>query len=236
MKQGPLLKSLKQTMNEKIWRKHHYEALTVLPESEHRDPRCEQTSEHVPTWRRRIIFAGAVILLLVLALVSLSATKLQRQSRSYDQCGTSPAEARARGCFFEMTLSLWVPEECYDRELEAEYLNEPGLVYYRDLNFTQEVPFDEVKRGEVYAWFVPWQHHIRHCAYSFRKFHRASARNSKLDGYLLNYNHTMHCIMMMTEPSDVLAKLPQRDVRMYPYCGRKGGFNVDKTRRFQWTD
>lgn len=229
-------KTLKQILDEKLWWKHRYEALKGVPEAEEQNVSGEQERNPGRTSRQRFISVAVTILLLIIAGTWLSIAAINKRGSPIDQCGTTPEEARARGCFFEMTLSLWVPEECYDRELEAEYLSDPDLVYYRDIHFTQVVPFDEVKRGEVYAWFVPWEHHIRHCSFALKKFHRAAARGGKLDGYVLNYNHTLHCIDMMTEPPEQLVKLPQRDVRMYPYCGRRGGYNVDKTRRFQWTE
>lgn len=155
---------------------------------------------------------------------------------SIDHCGSTVKEARERGCVFEMTLNLWVPPACYDPELEEAYLQSPGLVFYHDINLTQEVPFDEVKRGESVGWFVPWQHHLRHCSFAFRKLHRAAASGNKLDGYVLQHAHTEHCLKMFTEPEEWRSTIPQFDMRMFPYCGKEGGYNVNSKHRFEWTD
>lgn len=151
------------------------------------------------------------------------------------QCGSTPSEAWDRGCIFETTLSLWVPPDCYDFELETVYLQQPDLKFYRDVNLTEEVPLREVKTGKSPGWFVPWDHHVRHCSFAWRKFHRAAAFGKKVDGYVLQYAHTEHCIKMMTEPEKWRTDMTQFDMAMYPNCGKEGGFNVNAQHRGEWT-
>eukprot|EP00249_Psilotum_nudum_P027933 c36202_g1_i1 orf=1-456(+) len=105
---------------------------------------------------RRLLIPMLLSLTIFTTILVLGLFTLRRASQ-WDQCGTTPEEARSRGCIFEVTLSLWVPEECYDRELEEEYLQSKDLVYYRDINLTEAVPLDEVRLGQQYGWFVPMQ-------------------------------------------------------------------------------
>lgn len=152
------------------------------------------------------------------------------------QCGSTPEEARSLGCIFEVTLSLWVPPQCYDSELEKIYLQQPGLNFYRDVNLTDQVSIDDVKLGSSPGWFVPWDHHIRHCEFAFRKLHRAAQSAKYIDGYVLQYAHTEHCLKMFTEPEDWRTGITQFDAAMWPNCnGKEGGYNVNSKQRNAWT-
>ena len=185
------------------------------------------------------LFISSLLGLLVIVTVTFVTYKYTMKKAlskpAVDQCGSTPAEAKERGCIFETTLSLWVPPECYDFELETIYLQQPGLKYYRDVNLTEEVSLREVKTGESIGWFVPWDHHVRHCSFAFRKLHRAAAYGKKIDGYVLQYAHTEHCLKMMTEPEDWRSSITQFDMRMFPNCGKEGGYNVNSKHRGEWT-
>lgn len=178
---------------------------------------------------------GLLVIVTVTFMTYKYAVRKAPTKAPVDQCGSTPAEAKERGCIFETTLSLWVPPECYDFELETIYLQQPGLKYYRDVNLTEEVSLREVKTGESIGWFVPWDHHVRHCSFAFRKLHRAAAYGKKIDGYVLQYAHTEHCLKMMTEPEDWRSSITQFDMRMFPNCGKEGGFNVNSKHRGEWT-
>lgn len=187
-----------------------------------------------------IVFSISILLgLIVVASATFIAYKLAVNKAltkpTVNQCGSTSAEARKLGCIFETTLSLWVPPDCYDFELETIYLQQEGLKYYRDVNLTEEVSLREVKTGEAVGWFVPWDHHVRHCSFAFRKFHRAAAFGKKIDGYVLQYAHTEHCLKMMTEPEEWRSNITQFDMSMFPYCGKEGGYNVNSKHRGTWT-
>lgn len=234
-----------------LWRRQKYKVLQNNEEKEAADTSLEasidENLERAPLalWKRSISSFWMVLLVSILLslLVISSAAFVAYKSAvtraltkpTVDQCGTTPAEARKLGCIFETTLSLWVPPQCYDFELETTYLQQPSLKYYRDVNLTEEVSLHEVKKGESIGWFVPWDHHVRHCAFAFRKFHRAVEYGKNIDGYVLRYAHTEHCIKMMTEPEDWRSSITQFDMRSFPYCGKEGGFNVDKNHRGEWT-
>ncbi|KAL8243963.1 hypothetical protein R6Q59_010221 [Mikania micrantha] len=224
-------------LSQRGFQNHHYQPLNnVESQSDTSESSSvnEKCREHIPRHGRQwiSILVGFAVFTTLLTMALFASKKAPH----WDQCGTTPAEARSRDCIFEVTLSLWVPKECYDRDLEEEYLRSEDLSYYRDMNLTDVVPLDEVRTGEQYGWFVSYQHHIRHCEFGLRKFHRAVISGGKIDGYLLSYNHTMHCLKMFTDPPEKMSKLPQRDVRMFPYCGKRGGYNVDKTKLLAWTD
>jgi hypothetical protein len=234
-----------------LWQRQKYNLLQNTEDKEAADTSLEASIDegvertHLTHGKRSIrsfwmvLFVSILLSLLVIASAAFVAyryavTKALTKP-TVDQCGSTPAEARDLGCIFETTLSLWVPPECYDFELETTYLQQPGLKYYRDVNLTEEVSLREVKRGESIGWFVPWDHHVRHCSFAFRKFHRAVAYGKKVDGYVLQYAHTEHCLKMMTEPEGWRSSITQFDMRMFPYCGKEGGFNVNSKHRGEWT-
>jgi hypothetical protein len=69
----------------------------------------------------------------------------------YDHCGTNPAEARRRGRLFETTGFAWLPRACLDPTTEDQFLTHiktHNLTYYRDIECTQAVLLEEVRRGD----------------------------------------------------------------------------------------
>ena len=114
-------------------------------------------------------------------------------------CGSTISEALSRGCVFDVMSFLWVPTPCYDAELTNEFLAARDWHFYSKYhgNSTNgELTIDQVKSGE-YDAFVPWEYHLVHCTFQWRKMHRALAKQGPLDSYLANYNHTLHCEEML---------------------------------------
>ncbi|KAF6806296.1 hypothetical protein CMUS01_14403 [Colletotrichum musicola] len=109
------------------------------------------------------------------------------------QCGTTPAEARARGCRFELHNFAWIPAACYDDELADERDAQGGWLFSTDENGTKLIPKEVAFRGELSAAWVPWSQHLAHCALIWRKFHRAVAFGRPMDSWTSSYSHTNHC-------------------------------------------
>jgi hypothetical protein len=151
-----------------------------------------------------------------------------------DQCGTTPAEARAKGCVFEMTGFSWLPKQCSDPEVETEFLSSLDLQYYRDMNYTQQVSLDEVKRGDGAGFFVKQDYHLAHCAFLFKKLHRAISQGRKVDGLISPVHHTDHCVHMLLGPPNNRWDAVQFAFTKYPYCGKDGGYNVDWKNQGKW--
>lgn len=106
--------------------------------------------------------------------------------KTHQQCGTTPAEARARGCVFETMGFSWLPKECSDPTIEAEFIEftGTGLKYWRDMDYTMEVPLEEVQRGDGPIFFVKSDYHRAHCAFLFKKMHTAIKHYKKVDGLI----------------------------------------------------
>ena len=116
-----------------------------------------------------IVASTVFILALLVAIVVYHSTLPER---SYG-CGSTPEEARAKGCHFELTGSSWLHKDCYDPETEAEFLAFHDWKFFSDNNYTQEVPLSDVRKGNGNGYYVTQEYHGTHCAFLMKKFHRA---------------------------------------------------------------
>lgn len=74
-----------------------------------------------------------------------------------DPCGSTAAEARERGCRFAMVNQAWLPDECFDEELEEEYKSENRWRFWLHPNRTSEVSWDEAAKGEHDYLLIEWE-------------------------------------------------------------------------------
>ena len=97
--------------------------------------------------RRGVLIAVAAGVLIVISTVQLlltislrvrpPTTPTQLISKSYGSpCGRSSAEALANNCHWDYGLTSWIPDECYNPVLDAEFLSLdiPFEVYYTTAN------------------------------------------------------------------------------------------------------
>ncbi|KAJ5958811.1 uncharacterized protein N7479_005961 [Penicillium vulpinum] len=146
------------------------------------------------------------------------------------QCGESAAEALARGCKFDIMSFAWVPEPCFDRELMEEFLELRQWKWYADKD-GQEVESElDIREGQYPEMFVSWEYHLVHCAYMWRKMHRALLKGGvdAVDGYVGSMHHTEHCSGMLLEYRQEAVNITNSWVyAKYPACG-KGAFQLNK--------
>ena len=126
-------------------------------------------------------------------------------------CGHTPSEAVARGCIFDVMTTSWQHPDCFDAELNAETtaMHSPWPFYWSSgppnerptpemLNL---IPLEELGFYEGVFWATR-EYHVWHCTYTWRQMHRAVEKGRKLDGFLLNYEHTAHCGRLIINASD----------------------------------
>jgi hypothetical protein len=137
-------------------------------------------------------------------------------------CGTSPAEARARNCHFDVISFCWLPDECYDSALSDSFDAEKPLEWFLDPNKTQPISHKQAMTGEFSNLYVNWEYHLRHCTAMWKKMHRAILGRGKMaiDGYIGTLEHTKHCEKMLLwgRESD-LRDINTIIVVKYPDCG-----------------
>ena len=74
-----------------------------------------------------------------------------------DPCGSTPTEARARGCRYGMLYGSWLPDECWDEETEVNFKKVKDWRFWLQANRTEELSWEEVARGEHEYVLVEWE-------------------------------------------------------------------------------
>ncbi len=194
------------------------------------DPKRQDAakSKRLAAWRTRAVWLllGAIFGIVTTLLATLTrdtdgtceyATCGSHIAAATTDCGGSPAEARARGCKFDIMSFSWLPSECYDDQL---HLNSAicGLgKWYSDPNSTESVvPEDIVKLGEHEYLYVSAEYHFFHCTFMWRKMHRVALGLGSMDSYIYNYNHTTHCETMLHDKSSMV--IDSTIFTKYPEC------------------
>lgn len=138
-------------------------------------------------------------------------------------CGNTTAEAKARGCHFDIITFCWLPHRCYDNELSKSFEQLVDWKWYLDRNKTRPVPKTEALRGELDGLYVSWEYHVQHCVYMWQKMHRALLGPGKeaIDTYISPYIHTEHCGKMLLTRGDgyALSDINTRIRVKFPDCG-----------------
>jgi hypothetical protein len=152
------------------------------------------------------IFAATVglsilIVILWMRQTSSSGLGVADPPQSTIHCGETAEEARLQGCVFDVMSFSWLPYECFDAELNAQFLALEDWHWF-DSDEQSEVFYETVKRGENEYLYVNWNYHQFHCTYMWRKLHRAILKQQPVDEYIGNYSHTEHCERVLTKGCD----------------------------------
>lgn len=115
------------------------------------------------------------------------------QKELMTDCGNTPAEARAKGCVFDVMMQLWTPPACYDELLSERYLAGGNWTWWADPEATHELSLDEMRLGEHPVIFVIQDYHKEHCIFAWEKLVRALRNEWPLIEELVSYDHVMHC-------------------------------------------
>ena len=138
-------------------------------------------------------------------------------------CGGTAAEARARGCHFDIVSFMWLPDQCWDPELVADFEETNHLEWFQGPNRTGPLTRAQVITGEYNPVFVNWEYHWRHCTAMWKKMHRALLSplgQAAIDGYVAPYHHTLHCEEMFLVNRTKNFEDTDTEVRVkYPDCG-----------------
>jgi hypothetical protein len=138
-------------------------------------------------------------------------------------CGSTPEEARARGCHFDVISFCWLPDRCYDPELSAEFDKKYQLEWFVDPERTQPLSHEQVMTGDYTGLYVNWEYHLSHCTAMWKKLHRAIAGpfgKGAIDSYIGPYTHTQHCEHMLLGNRSVAFDVVNTIILVkYPDCG-----------------
>jgi hypothetical protein len=88
-------------------------------------------------------------------------------------CGSTPQEARALGCIFDVMSFAWTPPACYDGALSQQIQDKTGpWVFYLDHNATMPIGTYDQLTSELVVW-TEHSYHVSHCNYAWERIHRA---------------------------------------------------------------
>ncbi|RMY99401.1 hypothetical protein D0860_08307 [Hortaea werneckii] len=189
------------------------EASTLLPSVS--KPRLTRRFQAAIVAAYIVVF---VLLLINTALLLRARSDSRLVNKEWSDCGNNPQEARDRGCKFDITNFSWQHEPCFDQELTDEFVSTMEFRFFKEENQTTEVSFDEALQGELDLW-VPWELHMQHCLYAWRQMHRSIGSSSRqLNSQLLDFNHTMHCGMMLMRRDREMKGINTKVLVNYPAC------------------
>ncbi|KIW03632.1 uncharacterized protein PV09_05384 [Verruconis gallopava] len=115
------------------------------------------------------------------------------------ECGSSPREARALGCKYDILLNHWVPEPCYDEEFIQEYADDQSWAAYIDEDLTQRI-YSIHEMSEKDYYFTSFRDHVNHCAVIWKKqFWVLYEERKSFDTMIASPEHTDHCALYLSE-------------------------------------
>lgn len=141
----------------------------------------------------------------------------------HNYCGTSPAEAKAAGCAFELNNFAWMHPDCHDAELDEDWISGPlssELEFWEQYGGIGSISKDLVRTGQVEKVWVNTRQHRRHCLFVWEKYQRAAMNMRPMDNWTADYKHTKHCIWLLRNENETFSddKVTSYLTLKYPTC------------------
>lgn len=169
-----------------------------------------------------LLTCGGLAITMLKPRLSSSTTAASNPHALKQPCGTTPGEARAHGCHFDVNSFCWLPDVCWDASLSEEFDSYKDWKWWRDENATDPISYELVSTGEFTDLYVEWEYHLVHCTTTWKKMHRALLRGglNAIDAYIGSYQHTLHCEDMLLSGYSASLKDVNTVIRIkYPDCG-----------------
>lgn len=160
---------------------------------------------------RLIIQMLAIILTFAAVFLTLQTIRtIQQRKSDVDEkkleeidpkpCGTDPSTARFSGCYFDPISFAWLPPDCHDFSLTAEFLKTDHWRFWTDADpNTQSISFADVMQGRHSSLFVTEEYHRQRCVFAWRKLHRAIMNGTKVDSYVVSFDELIMCDDLLME-------------------------------------
>ena len=171
-----------------------------------------------PRWTTYVMVVSLLLIELVGVLVYIHAAasaEAPKRDIQWKTCGNTSEEARSNDCVLDFISRSWLPRECYDAELANDFLAERPWRWYADKTCETELSKELIERGGgPDPIYVSDEYHHFHCAYMWKKLHRAMTRRTPIDSYIGNYKHTNHCAnSLLAQKNDI-----SRFYLVFPGC------------------
>lgn len=169
--------------------------------------------DFVKRYQRRYYFAASAAAGCLVAVIILSILLFKETHATHGpppknivtlDCGSSPEEARMKGCEFDVLAFLWIPKPCADIESLREYQDNVDWHAYDDDEGTRRLTLDEMATYDgPRPYYTSAREHVVHCAYMWRRMHKQYlAGGLYMDDNARDLSHTEHCADMLIEYAD----------------------------------
>ena len=179
-----------------------------------------KTKFSLSEWAMRIfVLAGAALIIIAATIVVITTIRpsnhVTRETSSVNpeqilECGTTPDEARARGCVFDVMHYSWIPAPCYNASLSQQYwevLTSLGIEFWNDTTKLHVLPYEEILAAKHEFVYTSWLLHLKHCQYLLHRQIQSLVYGLPLDNLLRNESHAVHCLEEVRHPGDVRTML-----------------------------
>lgn len=149
------------------------------------------------------MFRYTSVLILAVVLSAASHAYLVSQAVAQDavlDCGSTPDEARALGCHFDLFSYAWYAPPCYNKDLHQSFLTQHrDEIEWRHMDYSP-LTTDDVLTGNHWSLRpISGQFHDLHCTYAWLRLIRALAEERPMDWKLLKFEHSQHCSKRLLE-------------------------------------
>jgi hypothetical protein len=163
-----------------------------------------------PTLQQLVIAVLCAALFIITFLYVGLAIKTAPKQRQ--NCGSTIAEAHARGCTFDQLAKSWLPPACprygLDEYLSAGFAasNETGHQwrFYHDREHNHEISVDQLslmaeEHGPGEKWWTSGREHMVHCTWMLIRIAHVLNTGQRRDELVSNFQHAKHCAIFMLD-------------------------------------
>lgn len=148
------------------------------------------------------LFLYIVATLFTITITSVLTRHIYKpQPRTKETCGSTIAEAQARGCIYDPLTVYWMPAAC-ERSHADEFVAFAGdkpWQYWEDQAGTIPIPNLPVRPGETY--FTTEKEHLAHCAFMLMRLADVFHTGKRVDYMTGHFEHSKHCALMLLNAS-----------------------------------
>ncbi|KAF2691802.1 hypothetical protein K458DRAFT_438148 [Lentithecium fluviatile CBS 122367] len=120
-----------------------------------------------------------------------SMNTLSQPTTKHLNCGNSTAEARAKGCVFDVLTNMWVPEPCWDREDTEEFMRTAPWQSYNMQDGKRLLTLEEMSERVGKDQLAPNSSSLPHGT-PLREHWFLSGNSNMPVFHSLSYQHTVH--------------------------------------------
>lgn len=126
-------------------------------------------------------------------------------SQKLEDCGSSVAEAKAKGCIFDPLTVYWMPSTCsqaYTSEF-LEYGRQTNSLSWRYWGAPNDTdPLQDLATLEAEAeYYTTNSEHLAHCTFMLLRLAESAKSGKRVDTMTSDLKHSKHCALMLLEAS-----------------------------------